>query len=71
MKTPEVALGKILGGLQKVLAQLEAHKEATDQYVADKEIQIAQLQNEQAVAKQAAARSSKVAENLKDLLVVK
>jgi hypothetical protein len=69
-KAPEVTLDKILGGLAKVLTQLEAHKGMTDQYVAAKEMQIDDLQHKVDVAKKVAERSTQVAENLKSLLVI-
>ena len=70
MKAPEITLDKILGGLSKVLTQLEAHQVMTDKFVTDKETQIAELERKKNVAVKVAKRSAADAENLKSLLVI-
>jgi hypothetical protein len=70
MKAPEVTLEKILGGLEKVLNQLDSCSQVTDKFIATKEAQIAELQRRKDVATKVAERSKQVTANLKQLLAL-
>lgn len=70
LKNPVKSLDGILSGLAKTLTKLQAAEQAVGTYVATREAQIAQLEQEKKTAESVAARASKVSANLKELLAI-